>query len=375
MKPKNLVFCNAIDRSKMLFETEKKANNFLRYNSEEILEETGKAPVRSYYCAFCGGWHVTSNPSKEVGEHIDRDIRGKIETITVLREQAKDARNKQLEPEEERIKNLIYGRIEKFNLLLLLGKWEEAEDQLDNCEFDIADLEQKGYRHDIADRRLLGGRVCLQTYKYVKGLSEEDRRNILQLVYPTKDQKRIMTALKNFIIIEQLTAVVENQEEIILCDNKDVVSDIIVNSEEKVSKISGEGARAAKKYYNDILLNIVDQRKSKENDQQTNADYIEDKIAPKIKTNQIPQKTIRQNKSPKSQSKNRPQLSNEDSQELVYLIDRIMKVRNLIETGDYQTANEELEICVFLLAQMGKETEETKFVKCQLNQIRSALPQ
>jgi hypothetical protein len=65
MKPtKNKVFCKNCDRTKMLFETERKADNFIKFNSEEIHEETGYSPQRSYYCLFCGGWHVTSLKEK-----------------------------------------------------------------------------------------------------------------------------------------------------------------------------------------------------------------------------------------------------------------------------------------------------------------------
>lgn len=61
MKPtKNRVFCYDCGRNKMLFETEKKANNFLKFNAEEIEEESGKRPVRSYFCQSCCGWHITS---------------------------------------------------------------------------------------------------------------------------------------------------------------------------------------------------------------------------------------------------------------------------------------------------------------------------
>lgn len=61
MKPtKNRVFCKDCGRHKMLFETEKKAETFIRFNSEEIDTESGYSPVRSYYCMFCNGWHVTS---------------------------------------------------------------------------------------------------------------------------------------------------------------------------------------------------------------------------------------------------------------------------------------------------------------------------
>ncbi len=65
MKPnKNIVYCMDCGRSKMKFETEKKANNFIKFNSEEIEAETGVSPNRCYYCLYCIGWHVTSRKEK-----------------------------------------------------------------------------------------------------------------------------------------------------------------------------------------------------------------------------------------------------------------------------------------------------------------------
>lgn len=62
MKPiKSRIYCPECGRQKILFETEKKALNFIKFNSEEIEEESGRAPIRAYYCEFCGGWHVTSS--------------------------------------------------------------------------------------------------------------------------------------------------------------------------------------------------------------------------------------------------------------------------------------------------------------------------
>jgi len=72
MKPqKNIRFCYGCHRSKMFFETKSKADNFIKFNKDEILKEKGYAPVRSYYCEFCCGFHVTSNSSIEVGERLD----------------------------------------------------------------------------------------------------------------------------------------------------------------------------------------------------------------------------------------------------------------------------------------------------------------
>ena len=62
MKPsKNRVFCKNCGRFKMFFETEKKADNFIAFNKEEIEQESGVSPQRSYFCLFCGGWHTTSS--------------------------------------------------------------------------------------------------------------------------------------------------------------------------------------------------------------------------------------------------------------------------------------------------------------------------
>ena len=56
----------------MLFATQEKADNFIKFNKEEILDEKGRAPVRSYYCRLCNGYHVTSNPSLTEGEIRDK---------------------------------------------------------------------------------------------------------------------------------------------------------------------------------------------------------------------------------------------------------------------------------------------------------------
>lgn len=66
MKPtKNQYYCLDCGRIKMLFESKKKADNFIKFNRDAFEEEGKKVPVRSYYCPVCGGWHVTSNPNEE----------------------------------------------------------------------------------------------------------------------------------------------------------------------------------------------------------------------------------------------------------------------------------------------------------------------
>lgn len=62
MKPsKNRIFCKDSGRAKMLFETEKKANTFIKFNADDIEECSGYSPKRAYFCVFCNGYHVTSS--------------------------------------------------------------------------------------------------------------------------------------------------------------------------------------------------------------------------------------------------------------------------------------------------------------------------
>lgn len=57
---RNKVYCSCCGKNKILFQDKSKADNFIKFNSESILAQNGYAPIRSYYCSLCGGWHVTS---------------------------------------------------------------------------------------------------------------------------------------------------------------------------------------------------------------------------------------------------------------------------------------------------------------------------
>lgn len=66
MKPKMRFFCSLSNRHKMIFKSESKAMNFIRYNGDEIATETGKKPIRHYYCRHCCGYHVTSRDNRKI---------------------------------------------------------------------------------------------------------------------------------------------------------------------------------------------------------------------------------------------------------------------------------------------------------------------
>lgn len=67
MKPKdeNRVYCVNGKKSKLLFKSASKAKNFIKFNSQDIMNSSGYAPNRIYYCTSCGGWHITSSPIRK----------------------------------------------------------------------------------------------------------------------------------------------------------------------------------------------------------------------------------------------------------------------------------------------------------------------
>lgn len=118
MKPiRNRFICEDCGRVKMLFETKKKADTFMEFNGVEIAEETGYKPERSYYCVYCGGWHVTSNKEQldiksrtekildsckhEKKQNTASKIKKRIQTKEEIQKSVFQAHKKELERELE----------------------------------------------------------------------------------------------------------------------------------------------------------------------------------------------------------------------------------------------------------------------------------
>ena len=151
MKPiKNQIFCVACGRPKMLFETKAKADNFIKFNSSEMMEESGKAPIRSYYCEICGGYHVTSNNSKTHAEWLD--IRDKVLAEEVDRREKANLKPKSnqtqtnQEPKSKGAKENkldILEQLEQSDILMTKGMLDEAGELLAKCRFRLQAVEQR----------------------------------------------------------------------------------------------------------------------------------------------------------------------------------------------------------------------------------------
>ena len=119
MKPtKNRVYCNDSGKIRMLFETEKKANLFIKFNSEEIESESGYSPIRVYFCITCNGWHVTSKEERlnmvSKTEHLLNLFtnEGKSKLTEREREIAEGKRKEELEKTNVQRLEKIYTRID-----------------------------------------------------------------------------------------------------------------------------------------------------------------------------------------------------------------------------------------------------------------------
>lgn len=71
VKPKNRVYCPDCQRQKMKFNTEKEANDFIKWNGKNFDDKT---PLRTYWCEACCGFHITARPMGSVGVTVKMEL-------------------------------------------------------------------------------------------------------------------------------------------------------------------------------------------------------------------------------------------------------------------------------------------------------------
>lgn len=101
-KPQNRIMCPDCGKQKMLFESEAKANNFIKWNKDEI--ENGDK-LRPYYCPACCGWHISH-------QKFHKDMEGRTDKLI-------EAYNNQKKNHNEYDYQLIdelYNKLKELNL-------------------------------------------------------------------------------------------------------------------------------------------------------------------------------------------------------------------------------------------------------------------
>ena len=93
MRPKNLVMCPDCGKPKMLFDTEKKAQNFLKFNGDAV-NPRGDRTMRVYYCPACCGYHISSHEYTGSNDKTDRLIEAYKKDLETANKHSQEAQER-----------------------------------------------------------------------------------------------------------------------------------------------------------------------------------------------------------------------------------------------------------------------------------------
>jgi hypothetical protein len=332
MKPnKNRVFCRGCGRHKILFESSSKAEKFIHFNAEEIRDENGKAPVRCYYCEMCGGYHVTSNPSEEIGQRLSQRDQKILEKISTIKIQNK---------EYDEMCSSIKKDLEDVRILLCCCEIDKAEEFLHTLKikfkefYQIQDVQNCEKKYKL---RVRLDKICnlLATVKEILLLPEIEQSNAHENINLATDQKLIKNIVSNYKVINKIeTILTENNKKIL--DN--YFSDISANllyCRNLLLEIKGECSKIIVKKYSKIILK--------------QESHLETSISSSTKTAQHVVK-------PKIYKKT-----------ILSLIKLIESIENNYSTCNYEACETSLEIGYYMLYELNFEDENTELIKNHLD--------
>jgi len=266
MKPiKNQIFCVACGRPKMLFET--KADNFIKFNSSEMMEESGKAPIRSYYCEICGGYHVTSNNSKTHAEWLD--IRDKVlaeEVDRRVKANLKPKSNQKQTNQEPKSKGAkenkldILEQLEQSDILMTKGMLDEAGELLAKCRFRLQAVEQ---RMNVAklegfirckDQMEKLMRKLERLKKWVKS-SYDEQEAFIAKEGKTEEEEEVCTALVSIKAVVRIKRALYDIDKVIEKKEFSILKYYVAQCEKQIGSIHGPGRSEITQYWNRELTN------------------------------------------------------------------------------------------------------------------------
>ena len=268
MKPtKNQIFCVACGRPKMLFETKTKADNFIKFNSNEMMEESGKAPIRSYYCEICGGYHVTSNNSKTHAEWLD--IRDKVLAEEVDRrvkanlKPKSNQKQKNQEPKSKGVKENkldILELLEQSDILMTKGMLDEAGELLEECRFRLQAVEQR-----MNEAKPEGFIRCkdqmeklmrkLQRLKKWVVSSYDEQEAFIAKEGKTEEEEEVCTALVSIKAVVRIKRALYDIDKIIENREFSILKYYVAQCQKQIGSIRGPGRSEIAQYWNQELMN------------------------------------------------------------------------------------------------------------------------
>lgn len=270
MKPKkNQIFCVACGRPKMLFETKAKANNFIKFNSSEIMEESGKAPIRSYYCEICGGYHVTSNNSKThaewldirdkvLAEEVDRRVKTNLKPKSNQKQTNQEPKSKRAKAKENKL--YMLEQLEQSDILMTKGMLDEAGELLAKCRFRLQAVEQS-----MNEAKLDGFTRCKDQMeklmrklerlkKWVKSSYDEQEAFIVK-EGKKEEEEEVCTALVSIKAVVRIKRALYDIDKVIEKREFSILKYYVAQCEKQIGSIHGPGRSEIAQYWNRELMN------------------------------------------------------------------------------------------------------------------------
>ena len=270
MRPtKNIVYCCVCQKPKMLFETKQKADNFIKYNSKEILEENGKAPIRSYHCMMCGGFHLTSNPSLLSAKRFEKRDMKRLEEISSHKH------NNEID-EVNTIIRTFYERIQKIRQELYFGISEESKKLIELCRMDLKQLTELPVRNR---EKLIPLNTAMEKtenlyhlVETVLNLPEEEQQSYLNIKDPSEEQYMLKHIIRNTNSFKRVKTILSHHDEM-LSNNEINITEGFKECEEILSTIIGQGRKKKIAYYNNWMNE--QKKRIKEIRLSTESDYLQ----------------------------------------------------------------------------------------------------
>ena len=212
MKPsKNKIFCVACQRPKMLYETQAKADNFIKFNRDLMLQEGKKPPVRSYYCEICGGYHVTSNPSREAAMKLDE--RDKVLVKRIEARTGKDETPIINSLASSYTQKTMAEKLNQIDQLINQGSLDEAEKNLVECKesLTLSRLFDKGLVDTVNKYQCRMARLStkFENVRKLINAPREERQAFLKADVMGDENMEVKKALKNVLAISEIKRLLE----------------------------------------------------------------------------------------------------------------------------------------------------------------------
>lgn len=268
MKPtKNQIFCVACGRPKMLFESEAEAQAFIRFNSGDILKVSRKAPVRSYYCQLCGGYHVTSNNSKShaewldirdkvLAEEVDRRVKANLKPKTNQKQTNQEPKSKGAKENKLNIMELL----EQSDILMTKGMLDEAGELLEKCRFRLqaAELRMNVAKFEgfirCKDQMEKLMRKLDRLKKWVKS-SYDEQEAFIAKEGKTEEEEEVCTALVSIKAVVRIKRALSDIDKVIEKREFSVLKYYVAQCQKQIASIRGPGRSEIAQYWNQELAN------------------------------------------------------------------------------------------------------------------------